>query len=240
MMNDWYERSMKALQLAGLAERTQYTYTREVRLLVEFCGKTPDLIAQQELEEYFLHRRNVTKWSSASLRVCYSGIRFFYEKILQRDWNIFGYLRAERTRKLPAVLSQEEITRIFSCVRSPHYRAFLFTVYSCGLRLQEALFLEVGDIDRKPPPDLPRCWAWAPQSRHSPPPHGQIQCADSDEGRRAAGRNHQAIRAYPLPAPFVCHPPSGGGSQPARDPALSRPFKDRDHHDVPPSDQKRA
>jgi len=147
MMNDWYERSMKALQLAGLAERSQYTYTREVRLLVEFCGKTPDLISQHELEEYFLHRRNVTKWSAASLRVCYSGMRFFFEKILQREWNIFGYLRAERSRKLPAVLSQEEIKRIFSCVRRPHMRAFLFTVYSCGLRLQEALHLEVGDID---------------------------------------------------------------------------------------------
>lgn len=146
-MNDWYERSMKALQLAGLAARSQYTYTREVRLLVEFCGKTPDLISQHELEEYFLHRKNVTKWSAASLRVCYSGIRFFFEKILQREWNIFGYLRAERSRKLPAVLSQEEIKRIFSCVRRPHIRAFLFTVYSCGLRLQEALHLEVGDID---------------------------------------------------------------------------------------------
>ena len=147
MMNDWYERSMKALQLAGLAERSQYTYTREVRLLVEFCGKTPDLISQHELEEYFLHRKNVTKWSAASLRVCYSGMRFFFEKILQREWNIFGYLRAERSRKLPAVLSQEEIKRILSCVRRPHIRAFLFTVYSCGLRLQEALHLEVGDID---------------------------------------------------------------------------------------------
>jgi len=147
MMNDWYERSMKALQLAGLAARSQYTYTREVRLLVEFCGKTPDIISQHELEEYFLHRKNVTKWSAASLRVCYSGIRFFFEKILQREWNIFGYLRAERSRKLPAVLSQEEIKRIFSCVRKSHIRAFLFTVYSCGLRLQEALHLEVGDID---------------------------------------------------------------------------------------------
>ena len=108
MMNDRYERSMKALQLAGLAARSQYTYTREVRLLVEFCGKTPDLISQHELEEYFLHRKNVTKWSAASLRVCYSGIRFFFEKILQREWNIFGYLRAERSRKLPAVLSDRK------------------------------------------------------------------------------------------------------------------------------------
>ncbi len=147
MMNDWYERSMKALQLAGLAERSQYTYTREVRLLVEFCDKTPDLISAQELEEYFLNRRNVVKWSSATLRVCYSGIRFFFEKVLRREWNIFGYLRAERSKKLPAVLSQEEISRILSCVQTPHNRAFLITAYSCGLRLQEALYLEVGDID---------------------------------------------------------------------------------------------
>lgn len=147
MMNDWYERSMKALQLAGLAERSQYTYTREVRLLVEFCDKTPDLISAQELEDYFLNRRNVAKWSSATLRVCYSGIRFFFEKVLRREWNIFGYLRAERSKKLPAVLSQEEISRILSCVQTPHNRAFLITAYSCGLRLQEALYLEVGDID---------------------------------------------------------------------------------------------
>jgi integrase/recombinase XerD len=146
-MNDWYERSMKALQLAGLAERTQYSYTRDVRLLVEFCGKTPDLIFEQDLEEYFLNRRNVAKWSAGTLRVCYSAIRFFFEKVLQRTWNIFGYLRAERPKKLPAVLSQEEITRILSCVQTPHNRAFLITTYSCGLRLQEALYLEVGDID---------------------------------------------------------------------------------------------
>lgn len=146
-MNDWYERSMKALQLAGLADRTQYSYTRDVRLLVEFCGKTPDLISEQELEEYFLNRRNVAKWSAGTLRVCYSAIRFFFEKVLQRTWNIFGYLRAERPKKLPAVLSQEEIARILSCVQTPHNRAFLITAYSCGLRLQEALYLEVGDID---------------------------------------------------------------------------------------------
>lgn len=147
MMNDWYERSMKALQLAGLAERSQRTYTREVRVLVDFYDKTPDLISEEELQEYFLNRRNVAKWSASTLRVCYSGIRFFFEKVLRREWNIFGYLRAERPKTLPAVLSQEEVTRILSCVQTPHNRAFIFTVYSCGLRLQEALYLEVGDID---------------------------------------------------------------------------------------------
>ncbi|MDD2733574.1 MAG: tyrosine-type recombinase/integrase [Desulfuromonadaceae bacterium] len=55
--------------------------------------------------------------------------------------------RAERSKKLPAILSREEILRILSCVHAPHYRAFLLTAYSCGLRLQEALYLDVGDID---------------------------------------------------------------------------------------------
>lgn len=147
MMNDWYERSLKTLQLAGLADCTQASYTRMVRRLVEFYDKTPDLISEKELQEYFLHRRNIDKWSSGTLRVCYCAIRFFFEKVLQRDWHIFNYLKAERHKKLPAVLSKEEITRLLSCVRTPHNHAYLFTVYTCGLRLQEGLHLEVSDID---------------------------------------------------------------------------------------------
>ena len=147
MMTDWYERSMKALQLNGLAERSQQSYTRMLRMLVDFYGKTPDLISEEELQEYFLHRRNVSQWSAATLRICYSGIRFFFEKVLRRDWHIFGYLRAKRPQNLPTVLSRDEVARVLSCVRTPHNHAYLFTVYSCGLRLQEGLHLEVGDID---------------------------------------------------------------------------------------------
>jgi len=147
MMNDWYERSMKALQLAGLSKSSQQGYTRAVRMLVDFYGKTPDLISEEELQEYFLHRRNNDKWASGTLRICYCALRFFFEKVLRRDWHIFGYLKAERPKKLPAVLSQEEIARVLSFVHTPHNRAFLLTVYSCGLRLQEGLHLEVGDID---------------------------------------------------------------------------------------------
>lgn len=147
MMNDWYERSMKALQLNGLAKRSQESYTRAVRQLKDHYDKTPDLVTEEELQEYFLYRKNISKWSSASLRICYSGIRFFFVNVLQRQWHIFDYLRAKREQKLPAVLSQEELVRLLSCVRTPHNHAFLFTVYSCGLRLDEALNLEVSDID---------------------------------------------------------------------------------------------
>jgi len=146
-MNDWYERSMNALKLAGLAERTQEHYTRQVRLLVDFYGKTPDLVSEEELQEYLLYRKNSGKWSGGAMRICYSALRFFFEKVLQRNWHFFVYLRAERARKLPAVLSKQEISSILSLLRTPQNHAFIFTVYSCGLRLQEALNLQVGDID---------------------------------------------------------------------------------------------
>jgi len=64
-MKDYFEQSIRALQLAGMSERTQGCYTRAVRILVDFYGKPPDQITEMELEDYFLHRRNTDKWSAA-------------------------------------------------------------------------------------------------------------------------------------------------------------------------------
>ncbi len=68
-MKDYYQQSMRALQLAGMSKRTQQSYTRSVRMLVDFYGKTPDLISEQELQDYFLHRKNIEKWSAATMRI---------------------------------------------------------------------------------------------------------------------------------------------------------------------------
>ena len=78
MMKDYYQKSMRALQLAGMSQRTQECYTRSVRMLVDFYGKAPDLIEELQLQDYFLHRKNVDKWSPATMRICYSGIKFFF------------------------------------------------------------------------------------------------------------------------------------------------------------------
>jgi integrase/recombinase XerD len=149
MMTNWYEKSIQALQLNGKGERTQEAYTRAVRMLVEFYHQTPDLITEEELQHYFLHRRNVDRWSPATLRICYSGIRFFFEQVLHRDWPTLKLIHAQRETHLPIVLSREEVRRLLSCVRTPHNYAFLATVYACGLRLQEAQHLEVADIDSR-------------------------------------------------------------------------------------------
>jgi site-specific recombinase XerD len=147
MMKDYYTKSMRALQLAGMSQRTQQCYSRSVRMLVDFYNKTPDKINEQELQDYFLHRKNVDKWSSATMRICYSGIKFFFVNVLKRDWHTLKLIYAKREQRLPAVLSLNEVWNILNTVSTPQNKAYLTTVYTCGLRLHEALYLQTYDID---------------------------------------------------------------------------------------------
>ena len=140
-MNDRYERSMKALQLNGLSKGSQENYTRMVRLPVDYYGKTPDPITELESQQYFLRRRNVSKWSSSYLRICFAGIRCFLINVLERQWHTCNFQCAKKEQKLPAVLSRDEIDRLWTCTRNPRDRTFFFLVYACGLRLEEALSL---------------------------------------------------------------------------------------------------
>ena len=91
-MKDYYQRSMQALQLAGMSERTQGCYTRSVRMLVDYYRKTPTQITEDELQEYLLYRKNVSKWSPATMRICYSGIKFFFVNVLKRDWHTLALI----------------------------------------------------------------------------------------------------------------------------------------------------
>ena len=126
MMTDWYQKSMTAPALNGKAGRTQEAYSRALRMLSEYYGnKAPEEIDEAQLEAYFLHRRNVDHWSANTLRICFCGIRFYFVKILKRDWNLFNFLRAKVESRLPAVLSREEVRALLGCVRTPHNRAYL-------------------------------------------------------------------------------------------------------------------
>ena len=141
------QQMIAALQLSGKSERTQQTYVREVRLLAQFYRKSPDLISEQELQQYVLHRKNVDRLSPSSMRICYSGIRFFYRYVLERDWKILDLIRAQSEYRLPAILSVQEVRRLLSMATPLHNRVYFTTVYSLGLRRHEGLFLQVSDID---------------------------------------------------------------------------------------------
>ena len=141
------QQMIAALQLSGKGERTQQAYVREVRLLAQFSHTSPDRISEQELQHYFLPRKNVDSLAPASMRICYSGIRFFYQHVLKRDWHTLSLMRAQTARRLPAVLSVEEVRRLLASATPVHNQVSFTTVYSLGLRLHAALSLQVSDID---------------------------------------------------------------------------------------------
>jgi len=146
-MTELRKRMIECLQLRGLSERTQEAYTRAVRQLAEHYHKSPALISEEELRQYFLHLKNVKHYSRNTMTIAICGIRFLYKHTLNREWVIFGIVRPAPEKKLPVILSVAEVRQILSAIRLPRYKVCLSTIYSCGLRLQEGTNLHVADID---------------------------------------------------------------------------------------------
>ena len=119
-----------------------------MRQLTNYWHLPPEEISEQQVRDYFLYCKNEAGWSAATMRIAYSGIKFFYTASLPMEWEIIKLLKIKRLSTPPAVLSIDEVRLILKAARQPQVKAFLTTVYSCGLRLSEALNLEVGDIDK--------------------------------------------------------------------------------------------
>lgn len=141
------QKFIEDMQLRGLARKTQIAYVNAVRDLAAYFGKSPDEIVEAELRTYFLYLKNDKKVSHSAFRVALCGIKLFYEKTLQRQWNIFELVHPDKKSALPVVLSREEVGRILGVLRLPQYRACLSTIYTCGLRLREAIHLQISDVD---------------------------------------------------------------------------------------------
>lgn len=144
----WDVRMDGDMVIAGLSERTREAYLRAVRQLAKFHQTAdPGTLDEQHVKDYLLWLRTEKRAAPGTLRIAFNGIRFFYRHSCPRDWITLLKFRIPKETKLPTVLTVEEVQRIMSTIRRDRFRAYFWTVYSCGLRLNEALALQVGDID---------------------------------------------------------------------------------------------
>lgn len=141
------QKMLQDLQLAGLSERTQEAYLRGVRKFAQWLDKSPDQASENDLRRYLLFIKNEQQWEGNSLKVAYSGLKFFYAHTCPREWPTLTKLRVPKQVKLPTVLTVPEVDQLIGSIRKPALKCFFWTVYSLGLRLQEALHLQVSDID---------------------------------------------------------------------------------------------
>jgi site-specific recombinase XerD len=146
-MSNLRERMLHDMQLHGYAERTLGAYLRSVRQLQEFYNLSPEHVSEEQLRDYFIYRKTVSKWAAGTMRIAYCGIKFFFIFTLKKKWPLFDLIKVQNETKLPTVLSIYEVRTILQTVRTPANKAYLTLVYSCGLRLSEGLNLQVSDID---------------------------------------------------------------------------------------------
>jgi site-specific recombinase XerD len=146
-MTDLRKRLIEDLQLKGMSERTNEMYVRAVRQLAEHYKKSPDQISEEELRQYFFYNKNIRKWSRTASTIALCGIKFFYTHTLKRQWTTLHFVRPEKEKKLPVVLSIAEVHKILSRVLLFRQQTCLFTIYSLGLRISEGTHLQISDID---------------------------------------------------------------------------------------------
>ena len=142
-----YERMSHDLHLAGVSRRTHDGYLRAVRQLADYCQQSPDQISEEALRRFFLHLKNERHFAYGSLRVAYSGVKFFYTRSCKRDWQTLATMKLQNVKTLPEVITVSQVHQIIDACRVPRIATYFWTVYSLGLRLEEGLHLHTGDID---------------------------------------------------------------------------------------------
>lgn len=142
-----YSRMAEDLHLGGMSQRTHDGYLRAVRQLADYCKTAPDKINEAQLRRYFLFLKNEKKFAYGSLRVAFSGIKFFYTRTCKRDWQTLAQMKLQNVKSLPEVLTIPQVHSIIDAATTMRIAVYFWTVYSLGLRMQEGLNLQVGDID---------------------------------------------------------------------------------------------
>lgn len=143
--DELYQKHLRALKLQGMSDKTIDAYSRAVRRVAAWADCCPDRLETEQLAEYFAELIESHSWSTVKLDRC--GLQFFYQHVLQRDWQWVKMIRAPAIRSLPDVLSVAEVERLIAAARKLRFRVFVLTTYSMGLRLGETLALQIGDID---------------------------------------------------------------------------------------------
>jgi site-specific recombinase XerD len=149
-MTSLRRRMVEDMQIRNLAVNTQESYTQQVSLFARYFQKSPELLGPEQIRAYQLYLTNEKKLATGSIVIAISALRFLYRVTLKKDWSFADLIPAPKMpKKLPVILSPEEVLQFLDCVKKRKYRAILTTCYAAGLRISEAIALTPPAIDSK-------------------------------------------------------------------------------------------
>lgn len=142
------QRMIQDMRIRNLAHNTQLSYLQQVSLFARYFGKSPDLLGREDIRSYQVYLIENKKLSPGSITIAVSALRFLYKVTLRREWKWEEFIPApKKPEKLPVILSPEEVLDFLSCVEGNKHRTILTCCYAAGLRISEAVALEITHID---------------------------------------------------------------------------------------------
>ena len=146
-MGELRERMIRDMQIRGFSPKTQKAYLGGVTRIAKHYRMSPDRLNEEQIRSYLHFLIEDRKLSQSYISQAYSGLKFLFQNTLKQDWEAWGIPRSKKVKKLPVVLSKQEVARILGCVSNLKHRAVLMVMYSGGLRVSETVNLRPEDID---------------------------------------------------------------------------------------------
>ena len=142
------KRMLDDMQLRNFSPHTQSAYIRAVAQFTRHFMKPPETLAGEQVREYLLHlvQERRVGWSLYNQTRC--GLQFFYRVTLGRDETFSGLPCARERKRIPVVLSLEELQKFFAVIKNLKHKTMCMIAYGAGLRVSEIVTLKVGDIVR--------------------------------------------------------------------------------------------
>src|SRR5271170_3795345 len=138
---------IEALELRGSSPKTRDVYIGCVARFARHFGKSPAQLGEEEVRTYLLYLLHERKVAWGTYKQALAALRFLYRWVLNRG-EVVRDIRAPRPeRRLPVVLSFEEVHRFFAAIPSFKHRTLLMFAYAAGLRVAEAASVRLSDID---------------------------------------------------------------------------------------------
>lgn len=140
-----YELHLTNLTLQGKRPATIDAYSRAVRRISEFFDRSPDTLSTTDLKNFFASLISTHSWSTVKLDR--NGLQFFYRHTLNKQWVWLDIVKPPQSKKLPDIMTPQQVALLISRTRQRRYQTFFLTLYTMGLRLSEGLNLTIHDID---------------------------------------------------------------------------------------------
>jgi len=138
----------ETLRLKRYSKNTIKSYKSHFSLfLAYYSGHDPEKITDEQIREYLLYLVNKKKVSSSYQNQSINAIKFYYEKVLGQAVQKYYIQRPKKEKKLPVVLSEEEVVKILRQIVNIKHKCIIYLIYSAGLRLSEVIHLKISDID---------------------------------------------------------------------------------------------